>query len=69
MEVKKKSRKAVNQDHDKKRIGKPCINVIRDVPEDIIAMLEVIAKYDGSKKAAILRAIKGRYEKISGINA
>lgn len=59
-----KSRKAINRDYDKKRIAKPCINAIRDVPEDTIRQLEAIATIDGSKKEAIINAIAERYKKI-----
>ena len=59
-----KSRKAINRDYDKKRLEKPCINAIRDVPADTIKQLEAIAAIDGSKKESIINAIADRYKKI-----
>ncbi len=59
----KKTRVQINKDYEKKRLEKPCINVIRDVPEKTINQLEELRKLDGSKKAAILNAINDRYEK------
>lgn len=62
VEKTKKTRKEINQDYEKKRLKKPCINVIRDVPDTTISQLEALAKLDGSKKVAILNAINDRYE-------
>jgi len=59
----KKTRVQINKDYEKKRLQKPCINVIRDVPESTISQLDELVKLDGSKKSAILNAIKDRYEK------
>ena len=59
-----KTRKAVNQDYNAKRLARPKINVITNVPEESIQQLEALALVDGTKKKAILRAIQERYEKV-----
>ena len=59
----KKSRAEINRDYEKKRLQKPCINVIRDVPKKTISQLDALVKIDGSKKRAILNAINDRYRK------
>lgn len=60
----KKTRKAVNKDYNAKRLQRPKINVITDVPEESIKQLEALAAIDGSKKKAVLRSIQERYEKV-----
>ena len=62
----KKTRKDVNKDYNAKRLQRPKINVITDVPEKSVKQLEALALIDGSKKKAVLRAIQERYEKEIG---
>ncbi len=50
--------------YDSKRLGRPMINAVRDVPEETIEKLGALSVHDGSKKAAILKAIDDRFEKV-----
>ena len=58
-------RKNKHQRYDAKRLKKPMINAIRDVPQAVVDKLDRLAKNDGSKKNAIIKAIEDRYEKVS----
>lgn len=59
-----KTRKDVDRDYNAKRLKRPKINVITNVPEKIIKELEELAAHDGSKKESILKAISERHEKV-----
>lgn len=50
-------RKAINKRHDAKRLKKPGISPIRDVPEKTIEKLDFLIERHGSLKQAVIHAI------------
>ena len=55
-------RKSVYKKYDQKRLSKPRISAITDVPEAIILKLEHLTNIHGSKKQAIINAINESYK-------
>ena len=57
MGVKMSDRKAINKRYDAKRLKKPSISPVRDVPEKTIDKLDFLIERHGSLKQAIIHAI------------
>jgi hypothetical protein len=60
----KRARLEANRKYNIKRLKRPKINAVMDVPVNTIKQLEALAAADGSKKKAILMAIQERYLKV-----